>query len=98
VVERFRAMIASTPPEGYAGCCEAVGAADLRPHLGAIRARTLVIAGAQDPAVPGELTQELGDGIAGSRLEVLDPGAHLSSVERADRVTELFLEHLTTPA
>jgi 3-oxoadipate enol-lactonase len=95
VVERFRAMIASTPQEGYAGCCEAVGAADLRPDLGAIGARTLVIAGAQDPAVPGDLTQELGDGIAGSRLEVLDPGAHLSSVERADRVTELIIQHLT---
>jgi 3-oxoadipate enol-lactonase len=95
VVERFRAMIASTPAEGYAECCRAVGAADLSPELRAIRAGTLVIAGAQDPAVPGERTQELGDGIAGSRLEVLDPGAHLSSVERADRVTELIIEHLT---
>jgi 3-oxoadipate enol-lactonase len=98
VVERFRAMIASTPAEGYAACCGAVGAADLSPELGAIRARTLVIAGAQDPAVPRERTQELVDGIAGSRLEVLDPGAHLSSVERADRVTELIIEHLTSPS
>jgi 3-oxoadipate enol-lactonase len=97
VVERFRAMIASTPAEGYASCCGAVGAADLSPELGAIRARTLVIAGAQDPAVPRELTQELVDGIAGSRLEVLDPAAHLSSVERSDRVTELILGHLTNP-
>jgi pimeloyl-ACP methyl ester carboxylesterase len=75
-----------------------VGAADLSPELGAIRARTLVIAGAQDPAVPGERTQELVDGIAGSRIEVLDPGAHLSSVERSDRVTELIIEYVTSPS
>jgi 3-oxoadipate enol-lactonase len=97
VVERFRAMIASTPPEGYAGCCDAVREADLAGDLAAIRAPTLVIAGAEDPAVPGERTKELREGIAGARLEVVDPGAHLSSVERADRVTELILEHLTTP-
>jgi 3-oxoadipate enol-lactonase len=96
VVERLRAMIASTPPEGYAGCCEAVRGADLGPDLGAIRAPTLVIAGAQDPAVPSERTQEIHGGIAGSRLEVLDPGAHLASVERADRVTELIFDHLTS--
>jgi 3-oxoadipate enol-lactonase len=93
VVERFRDMIASTPPEGYAACCEAVGAADLRPDLGAIRARTLVIAGAEDPAVPRERTQELGSDIADARVEIVDPGAHLSSVERSDRVTELIVEH-----
>lgn len=95
VVERYRAMIASTPAGGYAGCCAAVGAADLGPELGAISAPTLVIAGAQDPAVPGDRTRELRDGIAGARFEVLDPGAHLSSVERADRVTELIIEHMT---
>ena len=98
VVERIRAMIASTPSEGYAACCETVGTTDLRPDLGAIGAPTLVIAGAQDPAVPGERTQDLADGITGCRVEVLDPAAHLASVERADRVTDLILEHLRNPA
>jgi 3-oxoadipate enol-lactonase len=96
VVERLRAMIASTPLEGYACCCEAVREADLTGDLAAITARTLVIAGAQDPAVPPERTQAIRDGIAGARLEVIDPGAHLSNVERADRVTELIIDHLTS--
>src|SRR5215472_8806555 len=29
-------------PEGYAGCCEAIAAMDLRPMLGSVTARTLV--------------------------------------------------------
>ena len=36
-------------PEGYAACCEAIAAMDLRGDLGRITAPTLVIAGAQDP-------------------------------------------------
>ena len=32
-IERFRAMITSIDPEGYAGCCEAIGAMDLLPEL-----------------------------------------------------------------
>ena len=39
-------------PEGYAGCCEAIAAMDLRPALPAITAPTLVIAGREDPATP----------------------------------------------
>ena len=35
--------------EGYAGCCEAIAAMDLRPLLGSITAPTLVVAGADDP-------------------------------------------------
>ncbi|HUK65091.1 MAG TPA: 3-oxoadipate enol-lactonase [Dongiaceae bacterium] len=97
LVGETRAMIAATPAEGYAACAETVGATDLRPDLAAIRAPTLVIAGAQDPAVPSERTQDLADGIPDCRVEVLDPAAHLASVEQADRVTELILEHLTSP-
>jgi 3-oxoadipate enol-lactonase len=46
------AMLAATPAEGYAGCCEAIAAMDLRPDLAAISAATLVIAGVDDTATP----------------------------------------------
>ena len=40
-VARFRALLTATPPEGYARCCEAVGAWDARgAHRGDNRART----------------------------------------------------------
>ena len=45
-------MVAATPAEGYAGCCEAIAELDLREQLSSITAPTLAIAGADDPATP----------------------------------------------
>ncbi|HWH95804.1 MAG TPA: 3-oxoadipate enol-lactonase [Baekduia sp.] len=93
-VEALRAMLAAQPPEGYAACCEAIAAMDLRDELAAIAAPALVIGGAQDPAIPTEHQRHLATHIAGARLEILDPGAHVVSVERPDAVTALIAEHL----
>jgi 3-oxoadipate enol-lactonase len=98
VVSRFRAMIAGTPAEGYAACCEAIGALDLRSGLSRITAPTLVIGAEQDPATPPEHQRAIAASIPGARVELLDPGAHLSSVERAEPVNRLIAEHLETGA
>jgi 3-oxoadipate enol-lactonase len=94
VVARHRAMIADTSAEGYAGCCEAIAIMDLRPGLGGIVAPTLVIAGQQDPATPPEHARAIAAGIPGAMLQILDPAAHLSSVERSADVTPLIVDHL----
>lgn len=94
LVAGFRAMISSTPAEGYAACCEAIAVMDLRPELARITAPTLVVAGAQDPATPPEHGRGIAEGVGDGRLEVLDPGAHLISVERAPEITELIRRHL----
>jgi 3-oxoadipate enol-lactonase len=93
-VERFRTMLAATPPEGYARCCEAVGAWDGRERVSEIHSPTLVVAGADDPAIPLEHAQLLSSRIPGARLHVLERAAHLANVERADVFTESMLEHL----
>ena len=49
LVARYRAMIAATPAEGYASCCEAIAGLDVRAGLPGVVAPTLVIAGAEDP-------------------------------------------------
>ena len=90
----LRAMLAATPPEGYAGCCAAIGAMDQRDGLGAIRAPTLVISGAQDQSAPPENQELLAQEIPGARLVTLSPAAHVASVERAADVTGLILDHL----
>jgi 3-oxoadipate enol-lactonase len=94
VITGYRQMISGIDSEGYAGCCEAIAAMDLRPGLGRISAPTLVIAGRQDPAIPVEHGEAIARAVAGAQLEVLDPGAHLVSVERADEVTALIAGHL----
>jgi len=97
VAERFRAMIAAQPDEGYAQCCGVLERLDLRDDLAKISAPTLVIAGAQDPSTPPAPDCELlAERIPGARLEVLDPAQHLANVERAPEVTDLILEHLDT--
>jgi len=94
VVDEMRAMIASTPAVGYAACCEVVGTADLRPDLTSIRATTLVVAGADDPAVPADDVDALARGIPGTRVVVLPDAAHLAIAEQPERVTELIGDHL----
>ena len=94
VVARYRAMISGIDPEGYAGCCEAIAALDLRGGLPQITAPTLVVSGRQDPSIPPEHGEAIAAAIPGARFELLDPGAHLASVERADAVTPLIAEHL----
>jgi 3-oxoadipate enol-lactonase len=93
-VAHFRAMLAATPPEGYARCCEAVAAWDARGRISAITAPVLVLAGADDPATPVEHAELIASRIPGARLHVLERAAHLANVERAGAFTGAVLEHL----
>jgi len=94
VLAEYRSMLTSITAEGYAGCCEAIAAMDLRDELARVAAPTLVIAGANDPATPIEHARVLVDRIPGARLRVIGDAAHLASVEQPKRVTRLLLDHL----
>jgi 3-oxoadipate enol-lactonase len=93
LVAELRAMLAGIPPEGYASCCQVIEALDLREALPSIEAPTLVIAGADDPAIPVEHMRDIAGAVPAARLEVLEGAAHLANLERADAVTELVIEH-----
>ena len=93
-VERARRALLDTPAEGYAGCCEAIGSLDLRAALGSIRAPTLVIAAADDPATPPEHGRQIADAIKAARLVVLEHGRHLAAVEYAQECARELLRHL----
>jgi len=81
-------------PEGYAGCCEAIGGMDQRASLGSVTAPTLVIAGAEDPATPPWHGGVIARGISGSRLRVIRGASHLANVSAAGEVTAALLGHL----
>ena len=78
----YRSLFLANSAEGYAQCCEAIRDADLRPQLAAIKAPTLVIAGADDPVTSVAMGQGLADAIAGATLEVIDKASHLLAIER----------------
>ena len=92
--QRLRAMIAATPPEGYAACCEAIEHMDLEPELDRIAAPTLVIAGADDPATPPDHGARIAARVPGARMAVVPDSAHLANIQQAAEVSSLILRHL----
>jgi 3-oxoadipate enol-lactonase len=89
----FVSGLAATGPEGYAGCCEAIAAMDLRAQLPMIMAPTLVMAGEQDPATPPWHGAVIAAGIAGARLKVIRGAAHLANVSNAGEVSAAVTGH-----
>ncbi len=94
VIAAYEAGLAATQPDGYAGCCEAIAAMDLRPRLAAITAPTLVIAGADDPATPPWHGGVIAAGIPGARLKVIRGAAHLANVSQAGEVSAALVQYL----
>jgi 3-oxoadipate enol-lactonase len=92
-MDTIRTMIASTPPEGYVGCCAALRDGDLRPQVGTIRARTLVIAGGHDPATTPEDGRRLHEAVPNSSYVELET-AHLSAWERPEEFQRAVLDFL----
>lgn len=89
-----RILVEEVPQEGYALCCEAISRMDLRERIGAIRAPTLVVAGAEDPATPVAMAEEIRARIPGAELAVVADAAHLISVERPEALTALIASFL----
>ncbi|MFH8568183.1 3-oxoadipate enol-lactonase [Streptomyces sp. NPDC017993] len=92
--EMVRALRDTVDPAGYAACCDALAAYDLRADLARITAPTLVVAGRQDPATPPAHARELTDHIPGASLVELPGASHLASVERPAPVLAALLGHL----
>jgi 3-oxoadipate enol-lactonase len=90
VMDRFM----ETPAQGYLGCCEAIRELDFTPHLRAIAAPTLVIAGSDDAGTPVAMSEAMAKGIAGAKLEVIAGASHLSAVEKPREFAELVTRFL----
>lgn len=93
-VARARAMLLGIPAEGYAACCEAIAAMDLRPQLPAVAADTLVLTGGRDVATPPEHGAAIVRAVPRGRLVVLPEAAHLAAVEQPGTVAALLRGHL----
>ena len=73
------------------GVAERLPVAD---EIGGIRARTLVVVGADDVPTPPDRAKEIAAGISGARLEVVPDCGHSSTVEQPEILTKLIREHL----
>ncbi|MQY27275.1 3-oxoadipate enol-lactonase [Nocardia aurantia] len=93
----YVAMVADTPDEGYAGCCEAIESFDITTQLAAISTPTVVVAGTDDAATPPTHAHLIAEAIGHARLVTVGPAAHLANVEQPERVSAVIIEHVAAP-
>ncbi|MEH2492776.1 alpha/beta fold hydrolase [Bradyrhizobium sp. AZCC 2230] len=86
VIDRTVATFVKTDPKAYAETCRMMGAFDLRLKLGALRMPTRIAVGEQDYATPIKMAEELHAGIAGSELNIISGGRHLTPLEFPERI------------
>ncbi len=80
---RVRAMVAATPLEGFVACARALQDYDFRATLPAIRQPTLLVAGAEDGAMPRGM-RALAEVIPDAGfVEIADAG-HIPGIERPE--------------
>jgi 3-oxoadipate enol-lactonase len=87
-------LIADTPPAGYIGCAAAIRHLNITVRIGAIKAPTLVIAGADDPGTPPAMSAAIAAAIPGARLEVIPSASHLSCIEQPEIFNRLATDFL----
>ncbi len=80
-VESLVHQLATSNAEGYAECCEALAAADLRAEVADIHLPLLLIAGEADPVTTVADSEFLRDQVPGASIATL-PASHLSNIEQ----------------
>lgn len=80
-IPRIRTMIETTPYAGLAACVAALQSCDITAALPLIRQPTLLIAGAQDGAMPATM-QAIRQRIAGATYIEIAAAGHLPAVEQ----------------
>ncbi len=89
-VDKVRAMLLATSPDGYIANGAAVRDMDQRADLAKIKVPTLLIAGTYDGSTPPELGREAAQAIDGARYVELD-AAHMSNWEQTGAFTAAVL-------
>lgn len=91
----LRDMIAATPADGYAACCDAIRDMDLRGDLAGITAPTLVVSGLDDPSTPPVHLQAIVAGIPEARITELADCAHMAPIDQPEAVTAALVGHFS---
>lgn len=93
-VEHVRAMVQATSAEAYLAVCEAVARLDFFHRQPEIRARTLVLAGAEDPNLPTLAPQALASAISGAELTVFPGAGHFPNLDVFEAFNQRLLDFL----
>lgn len=88
---QFRAIIASTGPSQAIASLQAIQTFDSRAWLSAIHCPTVIIAGAQDHAVPLHHAHQLHRGIPNAQLVVIEGAKHTLLWTHTERLAQVIL-------
>jgi 3-oxoadipate enol-lactonase len=93
VIERMKGIFTGTDVKGYIACCEAIRDMDFRESNPHIKAPTMVIVGAQDPATPPAQGEAIAKAIPGAKVASIE-AAHIANMEQPQVYTKTVLEFL----
>lgn len=94
VTDRVAAMLRSTPPQGYNGCCHAIPKINTTDRLREVRCPALVIVGEEDPGTTVEMARTLHAAMPSAELAILRSASHLSSMEQPEEFNRVLLGFL----
>lgn len=80
--------------EGYVGCCQAIGNADLSKTASRIAQPTLVIGTDNDVVTPREIVEKLAASLQDSEFRLIREAGHLPCVDKPDEFAELLVSFL----
>ena len=98
VMDKVRAMIRGTSPQGYIGCCYAIPTIDVTDRLSEVRCPTLVISGEEDPGTPVAMAREIRAALPSSELAILPSASHLCNLEQSEAFNRVLLGFLDKAA
>lgn len=93
-IDGLRNMLVRTPPQGYVGTCHALAEEDLRPRLGELSIRTLVMVGSEDLSTPPAVVAALAEALPQADLKVIGGAGHLPMVDAPERFSELIVDYI----
>jgi len=93
-LDKIRAMIRSTPVNGFIGCAAALAAHDYASAVATVKCPSLFIVGEKDGATPVAMAK-LHDKLAGSRFVTLPGAGHISNMDRAAEFNRALRDFLT---
>ena len=93
-LEGWRAMFTRTTAEGYAGCCEAIMAADYSGELGSIGMPIQLIGGSEDGATSPELVNWTASLLPDAEVEIIEGAGHLPCVDSTDEYVQCITKFL----
>jgi len=94
LMDRVRAMLRATNPQGYIGCCHALPKINVTNRLKELHGPALIIVGEEDPGTPVEMAREIHRALPAAELVVLRSASHLSNLEQPGEFNRVLLDFL----